>query len=55
MDGQTGDRFFAVYVPTRFGGELKITVTAGQVSDLKGPGGADQANGQDIGVDHHGW
>ncbi len=22
LDGQTGDRYFGVYVPTRFGGEL---------------------------------
>src|SRR5262245_55181461 len=55
LDGQTGDRFFAVYVPTRFGGELKVTATSGQVLGLKGPGGADQANGQDVGVDRQGW
>jgi hypothetical protein len=55
LDGQTGEHFFGVYVPTRFGGELTIKATRGKVVDLKGPDGAPRTNGQDIGVDHHGW
>src|SRR5438876_12183039 len=55
LDGQTGNRYYGVYVPTRFGGELKVTATAGQVVELKAPHGAAQVNGQDIGLDHQGW
>jgi hypothetical protein len=55
LDGQTSDHYFAVYVPTRFGGELKVTATAGQVVELTGPTGKVAANGQDIGFDHQGW
>ena len=40
LDGQSGDRYFGVYVPTRFGGELTIKATSGQVVGLKGPDGA---------------
>jgi len=54
-DGQTGDRYFGVYVPTRFGGELRIKATWGQVVGLKGPNGASLSNGQDVGLDHQGW
>jgi hypothetical protein len=53
--GQTVDRYFGVYVPTRFGGELKVTTNSGQIVGLKGPNGAAWTNGQDIGLDHHGW
>ena len=55
LDGQDGGQFYAVYVPTRFGGELKITVSSGQVVDLKNPSGSTVTNGQDVGVDHQGW
>ena len=55
LSGQTGDRYFGVYVPTRFGGELKVAATSGQVLELKGPHGAAQVNGQDVGLDHQGW
>jgi hypothetical protein len=55
LGGQSGDRHYCVYVPTRFGGELKVTVTAGQVVDLKGPKGAARINGQEVGIDQHGW
>jgi hypothetical protein len=54
-DGQSGDRYFGVYVPTRFGGELRIKATSGQVVGLKGPNGASLSNGQDVGLDHQGW
>src|SRR5262249_10105624 len=53
--GETGDRYFGVYVPTRFGGELRIKATSGQVVELKGPGGAPLSNGQDVGLDRRGW
>jgi hypothetical protein len=55
MDGQSGDHHYGVYVPTRFGGELKVTATEGQVVDLKGPTGTPKVNGQDIGFDQQGW
>ena len=32
LDGQHGDRYFGVYVPTRFGGELKVKASSGQVA-----------------------
>ncbi len=54
-DGQTGDRYFGVYVPTRFGGELTIKASSGRVVELKGPQGASLSNGQDVGLDHQGW
>jgi len=55
LGSQSGDRYYGVYVPTRFGGELKVKATAGQVVDLKGPKGAARINGQDVGVDQQGW
>jgi hypothetical protein len=53
--GQTGDRDFGIYIPTRFGGDLKVTTSSGQIVDLRGPTGAVHTNGQDIGTDHQGW
>ena len=44
LDGLSGDHHYGVYVPTRFGGELKVTTTEGQIVDLKGPNG--HAQGQ---------
>ncbi len=55
LGGQSGDRFFAVYVPTRFGGELKATTTSGRIAELKDARGAAWVNGRDIGLDHQGW
>ncbi len=55
LDKQTGDHYYGVYVPTRFGGDLKITTTSGQVVELKGPSGSIVGNGQDVGLDHQGW
>jgi hypothetical protein len=55
LDGQTGDQYFGVYVPTRFGGELKVTTSSGQVVELKHPDGTALTNGQDVGNDHQGW
>ena len=55
LDGQNGGHYYGVYVPTRFGGELKVTASSGQVVDLKGPTGTNVINGQDVGQDHQGW
>src|SRR5579883_1452727 len=55
LGGQAGDRYYAVYVPTRFGGELKVAATSGRVIVLEGPSGVSWVNGQDIGFDHQGW
>ncbi len=52
---QAGDRYYGVYVPTRFGGELNVKATEGKVVDLKGPNGTARINGQEIGVDQQGW
>ena len=41
--GQTGDHFFGVYVPTRFGGELTIKATTGKV--VRSEGSRQQAAG----------
>ena len=40
LDGQSGDHHYGVYIPTRFGGELKVTSTEGQIVEFKGPNGA---------------
>jgi len=55
LASQSGTRYYGVYVPTRFGGELNVKTTSGQVVDLKGPKGVARINGQDIGVDQQGW
>jgi hypothetical protein len=56
LDGQSGDRYFGVYVPTRFGGVLQIKTTSGNIAELKKfPNGKPLANGQDIGFDQQGW
>jgi hypothetical protein len=56
LDGQSGEHYYGVYVPTRFGGELRIKTTEGQVVELrKGTDGAVLTNGQEIGFDQQGW
>jgi hypothetical protein len=56
LDGQAGEHYYGVYVPTRFGGELRIKTTEGQVVELrKGTDGAVLTNGQEIGFDQQGW
>ena len=55
LDGQSGDHHYGVYIPTRFGGELKVTTTEGQIVEFKGPNGAPKVNGQEIGFDQQGW
>jgi hypothetical protein len=52
---QTGDQLFGVYVPTRFGGELRVTSTDGKILDRKTAANTTWTDGQDIGTDHHGW
>lgn len=55
LAAQSGDRYYAVYVPTRFGGELEVSTTSGRIVDRKDPRGAGWTSGQEIGADHHGW
>ncbi len=55
LDGQSGDRYYGVYVPTRFGGELTIKTTSGRVAELRGPSSEVVSNGRDLGMDHQGW
>ena len=37
LTGQTGEQYFGVYVPTRFGGALTVKSTAGKVETDHGP------------------
>jgi hypothetical protein len=55
LAGQSGERHFGVYVPTRFGGELSVATTDGSVDSLVGPDGRPRRNGQDVGMNAHGW
>lgn len=55
LAGQSGDRYFGVYVPTQFGGELTIKTTSGTVSKITGPNGAERQNGQEVGRNQQGW
>ncbi len=55
LGAQHDDRRFGVFVPTRFGGELTISTTAGVVSTIIGPDGRVRFNGQDVGNDAQGW
>lgn len=54
-DGLTGDHDYGVYVPTRFGGELSIKTSSGNLSALKGPDGRERANGGEVGMNAQGW
>src|SRR5829696_8403552 len=49
------NRHFGVYIPTRFGGKLKVDVSSGRLSSLVGPGGDQCQNGQELGTDSQGW
>src|SRR3954469_11782819 len=55
LSGQTGEHHFGVYVPTKFGGELKVEATSGKLGPILGPDGRERANGQDVGSNAHGW
>ena len=52
---QSGEQYFGIYVPTKFGGQLTITTTDGNVDKLTGPDGKPRINGQEIGENVHGW
>ena len=52
---QTGDRYYGVYVPTMYGGELTIKATDGSVSKITGPDGLQRQNGQEVGRNQQGW
>jgi hypothetical protein len=55
LEGQSGERCFGAYVPTRFGGVLTVTTTAGKVGRIVGPEGRERASGEDVGKDAQGW
>jgi len=55
LTARSGDQYYGVYVPTRFGGRLTVKVDDGQVVDLKGPRGVNWRNGEEIGLDQQGW
>jgi hypothetical protein len=55
LTGQVGDRYFGVYVPTRFGGVLTIKASSGTVEEIVGPDGRQRRNDQEVGNDQQGW
>ncbi len=55
LTGQLGDRYYGVYVPTRFGGNLTITSSAGTVEEIVGPDGKPRNSGEEVGNDQQGW
>ncbi len=55
LDGLSGDRQYGVYVPTKFGGELTLTTSSGEIEALTGPDGKARQNGKEVGNDAHGW
>ncbi len=46
---------FKVYVPTKFGGKLKVTTTSGTITSLKYPDGTAYDNDTETGKDKQGW
>ncbi len=55
LTGQVGDRYFGVYVPTRFGGTLTLKASSGEVQEIVGPDGKARKNGEEVGDDQQGW
>jgi hypothetical protein len=55
LDGLSGEHYYGVYVPTRFGGELRIKTSEGKIAEAKKPNGAPLVDGEDLGFDQHGW
>jgi hypothetical protein len=53
--GVKEDAYYGVYVPTKFGGVLTIKTTAGTVSSIIGPDGRARINGEEVGMNQHGW
>lgn len=55
LGAQTGEQHFGVYVPTAFGGDLTVKTSVGEVGTILGPDGKPRTNGQDVGMNAHGW
>jgi hypothetical protein len=55
LNGLSGDRNYAIYVPTRLGGTLTVATTAGTVEALTGPDKRIRQNGGEVGNDQQGW
>ena len=55
LTGQVGERYYGVFVPTKFGGNLTIKASAGTVEAIVGPDGKAKKNGDDIGGSSQGW
>jgi hypothetical protein len=55
LTGQVGERYFGVYIPTRFGGTLTIKTTSGTVEEVVGPDNKPRTNGEEVGNDQQGW
>jgi len=55
LANQVGDQSFGVYVPTLYGGVLTVTTTGGSVGQILGPDGRQRGNGQEVGMNAHGW
>src|ERR1700739_3861964 len=55
LTGQVGERYFGVYVPTRFGGTLTIKASSGTVEEIVGPDGRERGDGHESGSDQQGW
>jgi hypothetical protein len=52
---QTGDRYYGVYVPTKFGGVLSVKSTSGAVESITGPEGRVRQNDEEVGENAQGW
>jgi len=55
LAGQSGERHYGVYVPTRFGGELTLKTTSGTIGRIVGPDGRERTNGKEVGNNAQGW
>ena len=55
LNAKSGEKYFGVYVPTRFGGELTVRATSGKVEAVKGPDGRERLNGREVGDGANGW
>ncbi len=55
LSEQSGDRYFGVFVPTRYGGTLTVSSTSGEIETITGPDGKPRTNGTEVGLDAQGW
>ncbi len=55
LSDQTGEQHYVVFVPTRYGGVLTITPSAGNIENLRGPDDKPRENGKEVGENQHGW